>query len=406
MDAEIADLLAHADWLRGLARRLVGAAAADDAVQDTYVAALHAPPNPELPPRPWLARVLRNVTRMGHRSATRRTRREDAVAAIVAPTTGVDDAVARAETFRMLVELVLGLDEPYRTTVVRHYFDGDTFAAIARRDGVPEATVRGRHKHAVERLRSKLDATTRGDRSAWIATLTPIAAPHSPSILVGALVMNKILIAVVVALVAGGVAWKLYADVVTPASSPPPTTAATSTAHHVTQFASPAARTQLEQQIAAAAQTRREVTARVPTPEPRLPTPEPRLPTPGVVADGDMDKETIRGAMREVVPFLAECYETAMPTLVADHLRIHAHFTIMGDRDVGAIIDAKQLFDEDEKPLPPKLDDCLRSTLQTLELPPLGDGSSVEVDYPFLFRKGVQDGSGSADDTDDDEDGD
>jgi RNA polymerase sigma-70 factor (ECF subfamily) len=399
VDAEIADLLAHADWLRGLARRLVGPAAADDAVQDTYVAALHAPPDPELPPRPWLARVLRNVTRMGHRSATRRTRREDAVAALVAPTTGVDDAVARAETFRMLVELVLGLDEPYRTTVVRHYFDGDTFAAIARRDGVPEATVRGRHKHAVERLRSKLDAKTHGDRGAWVATLTPIAAPHSPSILVGALVMNKILIAVVVALVVGGAAWKLYprADVVTSTSSP---------AHHVTQFASPAERTQLEQQIATAAQTRREVTAHVPTPAPRLPTPEPQPPTPGVVADGDMDKETIRGAMREVVPFLIQCYETAMPTLAADHLRIHAHFTIMGDRDVGAIIDAKQLFDEDEKPLPPKLDDCLRSTLQTLELPPLGDGSAVEVDYPFLFRKAVQDGSGSGsdDDTDDDDD--
>lgn len=397
MDAEIADLLAHADWLRGLARRLVGPAAADDAVQDTYVAALHAPPDPELPPRPWLARVLRNVTRMGHRSATRRARREDAVAAIAAPTPGVDDAVARAETFRMLVELVLGLDEPYRTTVVRHYFDGDTFAAIARRDGVPEATVRGRHKHAVERLRSKLDAKAHGDRRAWIATLTPIATPHSPSILVGALVMNKILIAVVVALVAGGVVWKLRADFVT-AASPPPPTAGVSTTHHVTQFASPAARTQLEQQIAAAAQTRREVTAHAPTPAPRLP------PLPAVPA-GDLDKDTIRRAMREVVPFLIQCFEAAMPTLPADTLSIRAHLTITGDRDVGAIIDAKQLFDEDEKPLPPKLDDCLRSTLQTLELPPLGDGSSVEVDYPFVFRKAVQAGSGS-DDGDDGDDGD
>jgi hypothetical protein len=83
--------------------------------------------------------------------------------------------------------------------------------------------------------------------------------------------------------------------------------------------------------------------------------------------------------MREVVPFLMKCYEAAMPTLGADHLSIRAHFTILGDRDVGAIIDAKQLFDENDKPLPSKLDDCLRSTLQTLELPPLGDGSAVEV---------------------------
>jgi RNA polymerase sigma factor (sigma-70 family) len=400
VDAEIPDLLAHADWLRGLARRLVGYAAADDAVQDTYVAALHAPPNPELPPRPWLGRVLRNVTRMGHRSATRRTRREDAVAAITAPTTGVDDAVARAETFRMLVELVLGLDEPYRTTVVRHYFDGDTFAAIARRDGVPEATVRGRHKLAVERLRSKLDAKTHGDRSAWVATLAPIAAPPSPSILIGALVMNKILTVALVILVAGGVAWKLY-----PHADVTPTTTTTSPSHHVTQFASPEARTQLVQRIAAAAQTRLEaslppVTTYTSTPAPQLPP----LPPPPVIAASDLDKDTLRRAMHEVVPFLVQCFEAAMPTIPANELSIRAHLTITGDRDVGAIIDAKQLFDADQKPLPPKFDDCLRSTLQTLELPPLGDGSSVEIDYPFTFRKAVPDGSGS-DDGDDGDDG-
>src|SRR3569623_857801 len=77
-------LLAHADWLRDLARKLVGGTAADDAVQDTYVAALHAPPDPDLPAKPWLARVLRNASRMAHRSSTRRARREDAVTQLAA----------------------------------------------------------------------------------------------------------------------------------------------------------------------------------------------------------------------------------------------------------------------------------------------------------------------------------
>lgn len=376
MDAEIADLLAHADWLRGLARRLVGPVRADDAVQDTYAAAIHSPPDADLPPRPWLARVLRNVTRMGHRSATRRARREDAVASIAAPATSTDDAVARAETFRMLVELVLALDEPYRTTLVRHYFDGDTLAAIARRDGISEATVRGRHKHALERLRAKLDAKTRGDRSAWVAALTPIATPPTAvPIALGALVMTKIVIGSVVVIAALG--WKLYprAEPATPSPPSPPTTVATTAEHHVTQFATPEARTELQHQIATAGETRRgALAARA----------MPHLPTPVVAAD--LDKQVLRDAMREVISYITQCYEDALPTLGTNHLEISAHLTITGDRDVGAIIDAKQLFDANGLPLPPVLDDCLRSTFQTLRLPPLGDGESVEVNYPFEFR--------------------
>jgi RNA polymerase sigma factor (sigma-70 family) len=385
MDAEISELLAHADWLRGLARRLVGPASADDAVQDTYVAALHSPPDPDLAARPWLSRVLRNATRMEHRSASRRSKREDAVAALATPATGADDAVARAETFRMLVELVLALPEPHRTTLVRHYFDGDTLAQIARRDGVPEATVRGRHKHALDQLRAKLDA--RGPRSAWVATFAPIATPAKPTpLLLGMLVMNKILIATVVVLVTGGIVWRVYprahdtttaavtAPVVTSASSAPSAHETAPPLRHVAPFASAGAREQLANQIANAKARRA-----------AQPRPSNSAPTTVSDDDADLDKDTIRSAMREVIPFLADCYTEARPTLGADHLSIQAHFTITGDRDVGSVIDAKQLFDDDNKPLPAKLDDCMRSTLQTLELPPLGDGNSIDVTYPLLF---------------------
>src|SRR6478735_7191052 len=128
----LAALLAHADWLRDLARKLVGGAEADDAVQDTFVAALRSPPDPNIPAKPWLVRVMKNASRMTYRSDTRRAKREDAASQITTPPVSTDDTVARAETFRMLVELVMGLDDPYRTTLLRLYFDGETFAAIAR----------------------------------------------------------------------------------------------------------------------------------------------------------------------------------------------------------------------------------------------------------------------------------
>ena len=41
-----------------------------------------------------------------------------------------------------------------------------------------------------------------------------------------------------------------------------------------------------------------------------------------------------------------------------------------------------------EAPLPAGFDDCLRSTLQTLELPPLAEGNEVKVTYPFMFSAG------------------
>ncbi len=417
--SEIADpaaLLAHADWLRALARRLVGPSAADDAVQDTYAAALRSPPDAALPARPWLARVLRNVASMGHRARARRARREDLVA-VTAPVLAEapDAAIQRVETFRALVELVLALDEPLRATLVRHYFDGDTLADIARREGVPEGTVRWRHKQAIDQLRARLDVRNAGDRHAWLAALAPLASSppaHVPALSLGGLVVNKVLIAATLAAAASGiVAWR-YA--VAPASPPPPPTTAHGaaaiaaaspqvaehaaasrsvsrdappTSAHVRRLASVAERRALAEQIATARARRAtaHAIAGAGTPADGESAGATGLPGDG---DGDMDKDVIRGAMREALPILGTCYDRARPTLGSDHLAIHAHLTLTGDPDIGTIVDADQLVDDDGHPVATALDDCLRSTFQTLELPPLPDGAKVDVNYPLLFADG------------------
>ena len=415
----LAALLAHADWLRDLARKLVGGADAEDAVQDTFVAALRSPPDPALEAKPWLARVLRNASRMAHRSASRRTRREDAVSQIATPPSSSADMVARAETFHMLVELVLALDDPYRTTVLRHYFDGESFAAIARRDGIPEATVRGRHKQALGQLRRRLDARSHGDRRAWLASLAPLAAPpaHTASITVGAVIVNKLVITAAIAIVAAGAIWHWYPR--TPASAAPasaglaaasvnvgtpafmaPTTPALPPPQHVRKLASADERRELFAHIAAAQAARKAV--RVPHHSSLGSAGSLDQGSFGSGHEGDMDKDVIRGAMQEVLPFLADCYGDARATtLSADHLAIRAHFTLTGDPDIGTVIDANQLFDDTKHALPSKLDDCIRGTLQTLELPPLGDGDTIEVDYPLFFSDappagGSGTGSGTA----------
>src|SRR5262245_64613195 len=74
------ELLEHAPWLRRLAATLVaGDAAADDLVQETWLAALRHPPSAgaagEL--RPWLARVARNLASNFRRGEARRAERDD-----------------------------------------------------------------------------------------------------------------------------------------------------------------------------------------------------------------------------------------------------------------------------------------------------------------------------------------
>ena len=398
--ADLTVLLAHADWLRQLARRLVGPAGADDAVQETYVAALRAPPAAERPARPWLARVLRNATRMQHRGDLRRARREDA-AIRGEPTTAEapDDAVARAETFRMLVEAVLALTEPYRTTLVRHYFDGDSLAAIARRDGVPEATVRGRHQHALEQLRARLDARAGGDRHAWLAALAPLAAPPGgaavTTTLLGGLIVSKLLLGVAVAVVvvvAGAlVAWRLSGPGApapapgTPALASSPVAAVAPTAlpaapdaslaqpraptAHVRQLALPD-RQRLAEQIRAA-HARRAAAA--------LASPSSAAASTG---SASVEPETLMAAMRDVLPFLRACSPPV------DGVVVHAELTLTGDPDVGTLIDARQLFDAADHPLPAAFDACVRSTFQTLELPPLDAGEALAFTYTLEFGPG------------------
>ena len=175
-------LLEHATWLRRLAGSLVGdAASADDAAQDTWVAALHHPPSTDRDPRPWLRTVVRNVVRFRWRGDRNRAAREHAAAGLAdtaAPSS--DELLERHQLQRLLARLVSELDEPFRTTILLRFAEGKTPAQIAQRLQVPPGTVRWRLKEGLDRLRVGLDAAHRGDRRAWIIALTPLAGPAAP----------------------------------------------------------------------------------------------------------------------------------------------------------------------------------------------------------------------------------
>jgi len=168
-------LLEHADWLRALARALVrDSHDADDLAQETYAAALANPPTAGRPVRPWLAGVMRNLARFRARGAGRRQRREQTAQKLDQPAATPAELVERVQTQKLMADLVLRLDEPFRSTILLRYYEGYSAAQIARELDIPAGTVRWRLKRGLDQMRGELDRAHAGERKAWLAAVAPL----------------------------------------------------------------------------------------------------------------------------------------------------------------------------------------------------------------------------------------
>jgi RNA polymerase sigma factor (sigma-70 family) len=149
-------------------------ALADDLVQQTYEIALRKPPEPDREARPYLAKVLHNLMRMGYRSSHRRSRRHEVFEQVrelgAAPSEPAEE-LARRETYQLLERLVGELREPYRTVIALRFGEDLSAAEIARRLDLPASTVRSRLAQALDELRSDLDRHHGGDRRLWALAL-------------------------------------------------------------------------------------------------------------------------------------------------------------------------------------------------------------------------------------------
>jgi len=177
--AKLDDLLDNAAWVHGLARQLLAdSGAADDVVQETWIAALQSGAS-GAGLRPWLARVARNFALQRRRSDVARAVRERTAARPerLAPT---HEVVERAELHAKLVAAVLALEEPHRSTILWRYFDELAPEEIAQRAGIELATVRSRLKRARERLREDLIAQGGMPPEQWLAALLPLGSSVGP----------------------------------------------------------------------------------------------------------------------------------------------------------------------------------------------------------------------------------
>jgi len=195
--------MAEMGWVRQLAGALVkNDALADDVAQDAWLVAAKQSPDPDRPLRPWLARVVLNLVRT-RRTADARRERRHAAAGDDRDVPTPAELVERVELHRALADEVLVLAEPYRTTVLLHFFEGYSSADIARRLGIPDGTVRRRLKVGLDQLRDALGKRKDQPRGGWLAALIPFAKlpePHVPAA-IGVIAMKKVLLLVAMLLV-------------------------------------------------------------------------------------------------------------------------------------------------------------------------------------------------------------
>ncbi|MCC6669621.1 MAG: sigma-70 family RNA polymerase sigma factor [Planctomycetes bacterium] len=207
MDVPLSEsLLRQSAFLDRLARGLVaGEAEAQDLVQDTWLAALRHG-MARVSPRGFLATIARNRARNRARDAARR-RRHEAAAARAEWTIPTDEVVAREEARRLVSDALVQLEEPYRSTLVLHFLEDLSAAEIARRAGVPAATVRSRVHRGLGLLRDRLDQRHGGDRRRWLLALAPLLPPAAVA---GALPLALLLTMKTKLLLAAGAAAALF----------------------------------------------------------------------------------------------------------------------------------------------------------------------------------------------------
>lgn len=240
-------LLANADWLARLSRQLCrDQHAADDAAQEALLASLRSPPRHDGNMRAFLATLLRNVLRVGHRKEARRTGREQRLP----PrdfAEAADLVATRAEVHQVLGRIVLELPEPQRTLVLLCYFEGRDVATIAVHARMSRDAVHAHLRRARDTLRSRLQANDAQRWSAPALALLERTLWLAPGVL--AMTM-KTKVAAAAALAAAALCWWTLPSIDVaprPDAARVPEAAAPATAHVRSLHAEAAARVEATQ---------------------------------------------------------------------------------------------------------------------------------------------------------------
>lgn len=102
---------------------------------------------------------------------------------------------------------------------------------------------------------------------------------------------------------------------------------------------------------------------------------------------GTLPREYIQETVREISPLIAECYETTLEQAPTAEGRVVVSFTIVGEEDVGGLVETAEIVEIDERfDELPDFDECIVQTILSIEIEPPEGGGEVNVTYPFTFH--------------------
>jgi len=90
----------------------------------------------------------------------------------------------------------------------------------------------------------------------------------------------------------------------------------------------------------------------------------------------------LKDALTAAIPILAECFKQAG---ITDPKTAVAQMTLTSDPDLGTVIDTADIVGPDGAKLGAQLDSCLRDSIDSLALPPLGQPGKLQLQYSFRF---------------------
>lgn len=386
-------LLQDAAWLRGLARTLAqDRDDADDLVQESLIAAWRRQPDASRPMRAWLTKVVRDLAGMKRRSEHRRAAREAVTDEAQAPA-APDELLEQMRLHRLLVDLVLELDEPYRSTIIAHFVEGRTSASIARSLGIPAGTVRKRLWEALSRLRAGLDARS-GDRKRWAPAVLAFAkgGMHVAK-------PTKVVLAVLAALLLTGTAtvvmrarpgahdshthdssthdWTAAAPAAPQAVMSSGASPADASTAAVTPDARAARRAAMLEAIARARSHRVASPAPV-THAARATTGDSTGTTLDIVDKTGDTSDWEKRALGTVNSLFGQCYDLGRAEDPAFTGTIVVRFTLVGEPDVGGVLESVEIIDKGTTITQQTFRDCVTQQLYALELDPPPEGVTVK----------------------------
>lgn len=109
----------------------------------------------------------------------------------------------------------------------------------------------------------------------------------------------------------------------------------------------------------------------------RTSPPAGELPAPAPLP-GTLAADQVLQGFLPLMPALKDCYDDGRAARTVTHVRVTFAIHLVGEPEVGTLIDALELAGDEAFRADPELATCLRETLLAVELPPLSGGSTAD----------------------------